>query len=163
MSEVLDKPRTRTAKAAAPAPLVAPAPTLTLGAAVDKMWKLREQKRALEAKLKLVEIDIKGGEITGPDGLPLTVIGIEETVFGLLDAQDTRKAEGKSASVSITETVVANVENWAALWAWIAKTKNFHLVQKRVSDPGMRELWALGKVVPGTQPFTKRTLALRSL
>ena len=141
MSEVLDKPRSRTAKAAAPAPL-------TIGAATDKMWKLREEKRALEAQIKVIETSMKE---------------LEGTVFGLLDAQDTRKAEGKSASVSITESVVANVENWDALWPWISKTKNFHLIQKRVSDPGMRELWALGKVVPGVQPFTKRTLALRSL
>jgi len=145
MSEVLDKPRTRKQAVAAVTERINP---ITLGAATDKMWKLREEKRVLEAQVKVIETSMKE---------------LEGTVFGLLDAQDTRKAEGKSASVSITETVVANVENWDALWAWIAKTKNFHLVQKRVSDPGMRELWALGKVVPGVQPFTKRTLALRSL
>ncbi len=142
MSEVIDKPRARTVKVAKPAP------ALTIGAATDRMWKLREDKRALEAQIKVIETEMKE---------------LEGTVFGLLDGQDTRKAEGKSASVSINESVVANVENWEAFWPWLAKTKNFHLVQKRVSDPGMRELWALGKVIPGVQPFTKRTLAIRSL
>ena len=145
MSEVLDKPRTRKQAVAAVTERINPT---TLGAATDKMWKLREEKRVLEAQIKTIETSMKE---------------LEGTVFKLLDAQDTRKAEGKSASVSITESVVANVENWDAFWPWLAKTKNFHLVQKRVSDPGMRELWALGKVVPGVQPFTKRTLALRSL
>ena len=145
MSEVLDKPRTRKQTVAAVTERINPT---TLGAATDKMWKLREEKRVLEAQIKTIETSMKE---------------LEGTVFKLLDAQDTRKAEGKSASVSITESVVANVENWDAFWPWLAKTKNFHLVQKRVSDPGMRELWALGKVVPGVQPFTKRTLALRSL
>ena len=145
MSEVLDKPRTRKQIVAAVTERINPT---TLGAATDKMWKLREEKRVLEAQIKTIETSMKE---------------LEGTVFKLLDAQDTRKAEGKSASVSITESVVANVENWDAFWPWLAKTKNFHLVQKRVSDPGMRELWALGKVVPGVQPFTKRTLALRSL
>jgi len=145
MSEVLDKPRTRKQAVAAVTERINP---ITLGAATDKMWKLREEKRTLEAQVKVIETSMKE---------------LEGTVLGLLDAQDTRKAEGKSASVSITETVVGNVDNWDALWPWISKTKNYHLIQKRVSDPGLRELWALGKVVPGVQPFTKRTLALRSL
>lgn len=141
MSETLEKPRAR--KVATPA-----AKPMTLGATIDKMWKLREDKRALDAQVKAVEADIKA---------------LETDMFGLLDAQDTRKAEGKNASVSINESVVCNVEDWDALWPWIAKTKNFHLIQKRVSDPGVRELWALGKVIPGAQPFTKRTLSLKSL
>lgn len=141
MSEVIEKPRAR--KAATPAQT-----RPTLGAAIDSMWGLREKKRSLDAQIKTVEADIKL---------------LETSMFELLDAQDTRKAEGKNASVSINESVVCNVEDWDALWPWIAKTKNFHLVQKRVSDPGIRELWALGKVIPGTQPFTKRSLSLKSL
>ena len=74
-----------------------------------------------------------------------------------------RKAEGKKAGISIGEAVVGNVEDWDALWPYIVKNKYFHLVQKRVSDPGLRELWEQGKVVPGVQPFTKRTLSVRSL
>ena len=120
----------------------------TLGAATDEMWALREEKRKLGVEEKRIETAIKA---------------LEETIFTLLDAQDTRKAEGKKASVSIGEAIVGNVEDWDALWPWIAKTKNFHLIQKRVSDPGLRELWALNKVVPGVQPFTKRTLSVRSL
>lgn len=140
MPEVLEKPRARTAKSTAPKP--------TLGATIDQMWTLREKKRSLDAQTKTVEAEIKT---------------LETTMFELLDAQDTRTAEGKCASVSINEAVVANVEDWESLWPWIAKNKFFHLIQKRVSDPGMRELWALGKVVPGVQPFTKRTLSLKSL
>lgn len=142
MTAVIEKPsRAKAVKAA-------PAPTLTLGAATDKMWALREEKRALAVEEKRIDTELKA---------------LEETIFDLLDAQDTRKAEGKKASVSIGEAIVANVEDWDALWPWIAKTKNFHLIQKRVSDPGMRELWALKKVIPGVQPFTKRTLSVRSL
>jgi hypothetical protein len=140
MSEILEKPA-RARKAAA-------APTLTLGQAADKMWLLKDEKKALESQVKGVEAQIKE---------------LEETIFGLLDAQDTRKAEGKKASVSINESVVATVEDWEALWPYITKNKYFHLVQKRVSDPGMRELWDMGKKVPGVQPFTKRTLSVRTL
>lgn len=142
MTEVIDKPPRVKAK-----PATTPAP-MTLGQATDKMWALREEKRALAVEEKRIDTALKE---------------LEETIFSLLDAQDTRKAEGKKASVSIGEAIVANVEDWDALWPWIAKTKNFHLIQKRVSDPGMRELWALKKTIPGVQPFTKRTLSVRSL
>lgn len=142
MTAVIEKPsRARAVKAA-------PAPTMTLGAATDKMWALREEKRLLAVEEKRINTELTA---------------LETTIFGLMDAQDTRKAEGKKAGVSIGEAVVGNVEDWDALWAWIAKTKNFHLIQKRVSDPGLRELWSLKKVVPGVQPFTKRTLSVRSL
>lgn len=144
MSEVIEKPRARKAALAKVTTRLVP----TLGNTIDQMWALREKKRALDAQIKVVEADIKA---------------LETDMFGLLDAQDTRKAEGKNASVSINESVVCNVEDWDALWPWIAKTKNFHLIQKRVSDPGIRELWSLGKTIPGTQPFTKRTLSLKSL
>jgi hypothetical protein len=149
MTEALEKPaRTKAAKAAVIAKVTARLDPPSLGAMTDKMWALREQKRGLDAQVKAVEVSIKE---------------LEGTLFTLLDAQDTRKAEGKKASVSIGESVVGAVENWDATWAYIAKNKFFHLVQKRLSDPALRELWALGKVVPGVQPFTKRTLSVRSL
>lgn len=141
MSEVLEKPtRAKPTKAAPPA--------LTLGASIDKMWQLREEKRALDASAKKIEAEIKN---------------LEDSMFEQLDAQDTTKAQGKRASVSIGEVVVGNVEDWDSFWPYIAKNKFFHLVQKRVSDPGLRELWAMGKKTPGVTPFTKRTLKLLSL
>jgi hypothetical protein len=147
MSEILENPRARTAK---------PAPTMTLGEACDKLWQLREDKRKADAESKRIEAEIKGDEEKG-------IVGLERTVIYLLDSQGTRKAEGRKASVSITESTVGNVEDWEALWPYIAKNKFWHLIQKRVSDPALRELWALKKVVPGVQPFTKRTVSVRSL
>lgn len=142
MTAVIEKPsRVKTAKAA-------PAPALTLGAATDKMWALREEKRLLAVEEKRIN-----GELTA----------LETVIFDLMDAQDTRKAEGKKAGISIGEATVGNVEDWDAFWPYIVKNKYFHLVQKRVSDPGLRELWEKGKTVPGVQPFTKRTLSVRSL
>ena len=70
---------------------------------------------------------------------------------------------GKAASVSISTSTVANVEDWDAFLAWIYKTKNGHLLQRRVSDPAWREMVEIKGVVPGTQPFTKKRLNLRAL
>lgn len=141
MIAVIEKPSRTKAKPT-------PSPTMTLGAATDKMWALREEKRLLAVEEKRINTELAA---------------LETTIFGLMDAQDTRKAEGKKAGISIGEAVVGNVEDWDAFWPYIVKNKYFHLVQKRVSDPGLRELWEKGKVVPGVQPFTKRTLSVRSL
>ena len=84
-------------------------------------------------------------------------------IFASLDAQETTKGEGKKAAVSVSQAIVADVTDWAAFWPWVAKNKHFHLIQKRVNDPGVRELWGMHKTIPGVQPFTKRTLSLRAL
>jgi len=128
--------------------------TLTLGAAIDQMWQLRENKRKAAEVVKTIEGQIET---------------LETTMFELLDAQDTRKAEGRKASVSIGEAVVANTIDWTEFMKFVSTGKRgdkfayLHLVQKRVSDPAYRELLELGVKVPGLQPFTKRTLNLRSL
>ena len=119
----------------------------TPGAMIDSMWELREKKRALEASVKDVE-----GQIAD----------LEAKLMEDMQANGIDKMTGKHASVSITSTVVANVEDWDAFWAYIHKMKYGHLLQRRVSDPAYRELLDLGKKIPGTQPFTKKRLNFRT-
>lgn len=121
---------------------------LTPGTTIDTMWELREKKRALEASVKDVESQIAD---------------LESKLMEDMQANGVDKMTGKHASVSITSTVVANVEDWDAFWAYIHKMKYGHLLQRRVSDPAYRELLDLGKKIPGTQPFTKKRLNLRAL
>ena len=139
MPEVLEKPA---------------APTLTLGAASDKIWNMREEKRVLDAAVKKIETEIET---------------LTQTIFGLLDAQDSRKAEGKRASVSINTSVQATTVDWTEFMKFVAKGKRndkdayLHLVQKRVAVEAYRELLELGVTVPGITPFHKRTLSITSL
>lgn len=127
---------------------------LTLGAAADKLWQLREDKRALDKQVTAIELEIK--ELT-------------ETTFGLLDAQDSRKAEGKRASISVNYATVANTTDWDSFMKWVVAGKRgdkyayTHLVHKRVSDPAYRELRERGLVIPGLEDFTKRSLSINSL
>src|SRR5450830_2155356 len=101
MSEVLEKPARKTAAKAAKTEVLAKVIKRlnppTLGATIDKMWQLREDKKVAAKVVDKIDEEIKL---------------LETDMFGLLDAQDTRKAEGKKASVSIGEAVVANVEDW---------------------------------------------------
>lgn len=120
----------------------------TTGGMIDQLWAAREEKRKLEEHIKEVEVSIKD---------------IEAKVMERLDAEGMDKATGKKASVSITKSVVADVQDWDALYPYIAKNKFWHLLHKRVSDPGFRELWDAGKTVPGVTQFIKPKLNLRTV
>lgn len=118
----------------------------SLGALVDQMWSLREQKRELDASIKDLE-----GQIADKESL----------IMEQMASQGLDKMSGALASVSITTNTVAQVEDWDAFWAFIHKKKYGHLLQRRVSDPAYRELLEQGVVVPGVSPFSKQRLNLR--
>lgn len=128
------------AKATVPAP--------TMGALIDAIWASREEKRRLAGQIKEVE---------------LVIAEYEEQLMERMTAEGTDKAQGSKAGVSISSNTVANVEDWDAFWAFVIKKKYTHLLQRRVSDPAYRELLEAGQNVPGVEPFTKRTLNVRSL
>jgi hypothetical protein len=122
--------------------------TGNIGDMIDQLHALREQKRALEAKVAAVEGEYKG---------------VEEELLERLGREGIDASRGTKASCSITSSVVANVLDWDVLNAWIGKTKNFQLYQRRLSDPAYRELMELKGKVPGTESFTKKRLNVRSL
>ncbi len=121
--------------------------TLLKGTTVDKLVGLRNKKRDLEASVKSLEGQIE--ELQSQLLEEMEVAGVD-------------KFSGKLGTVSISTNVVANVEDWDALYPYIAKNKLWHLLQRRVSDPAYRELLDAGKKVPGVQPFSKKRLNLRA-
>lgn len=121
---------------------------VTMGSLIDRIWASREEKRRLEEQAKEVSAQIAA---------------LEEELVERMNAEGTDKAQGTKASVSITSSVVADVQDWDAFWTYIARNKFWHLVQRRVSDPAYRELLEQGKKVSGVQPFTKRKLNVRSI
>lgn len=143
MSEVLEKPRTKSAK-----------PALTLGQAADKIYDLREKKREIDAELKAVEAEISA---------------LTETIFDLLEEQDTRKAEGKRASISVNYAINPSTKNWDDTARFIINGKRgdrfayAHLLYKRIAAPAYRELRSLGVIIPGQEDFTNRTLSITKL
>lgn len=134
-------------------PKVTPIRQQTLGAMIDNLNDLREEKRALAAKTKTIEaaFDI-----------------LQSQIIERLDKEETRKGEGRKASVSITEVVVGQFdsEDPAArdkLHAYIKKTGYWQLLENRISATAFREILELKGKVPGLVPFTKRNLNLRIL
>lgn len=124
------------------------AKALTLGKSIDALWALREIKRAKEAEIK--EVDGK-------------IADAESILFERLDAEDTNKGEGKSASVSISSATSFNITDFDLFAKYVAKTKYFHLFQRRVSEVAAREIFETKGQLPGLTAYTKRRINLRSL
>lgn len=122
--------------------------TMTMGAKIDAMHALREQKRELEARVKTIEEQSKA---------------LEEELMEELKAQGVTASKGSKASCSISETISGNIVDDTKFFAFIKKTGYFHLLQRRVSDAAYRELLEQGKAVPGLEPFTKKRLNLRAI
>jgi hypothetical protein len=119
-----------------------------IGPTIDKLYDLRERKRALEASIKEIEEEYTD---------------LEERLLEKLEAEGSDKGAGKTASVSVTRNVVGNVTDWEKFNAYVKKTGFFHLFQRRLSDAAVRELFEQGKKIPGCEPFTKRRLNVRVL
>lgn len=120
---------------------------LPTGSLIDKLHALREKKRALEAQVAVIEAEYSG---------------IEEQLIAKLESDGIEKATGKSATASLSKTVECTIVDFEALEAWVYRTKNLSLFQRRVSAPVYRELLEKGKV-PGTESFNRTKLNLRNL
>lgn len=119
-----------------------------IGTVIDKLESLREDKRQLETRVKAIEEEFKE---------------LEEQLMARLDAEGMDKATGKKASVSISKSVSGNIADWESFTKFVKKTGHFHLLQRRLSDPAIRELLESKGSVPGIETYTKRRLNLRSL
>jgi hypothetical protein len=120
----------------------------TLGSRIDSLCDLREQKRELEGELKVVEE---------------SYTKLADELMETLDAQGMAKATGKTATVSVSSSVVGQIENDAAFFAYVKKSGHFHLFQRRLSDAAVREILEQKGSIPGIKPFTKKRLNLRTL
>lgn len=120
----------------------------TIGAKIDKLHALREQKRALEAQVKDVASDMAA---------------LELELIEQMDNEGVTKSTGTAATVGISTSVKPSVEDWDAFYAFIHRRKYYHLLERRPSVTGCRELLETKGKIPGVVPFTQRKLNIRSI
>lgn len=120
-----------------------------LGALIDELNKIREAKRVLEEKVKEQEDAYKE---------------LEERLMARLEAEGTDKATGKTATASVSTSVSFSIKDDTKFFAWMSRTKNYHLMQRRISDPAAREVMEMKRSeIPGLEAFSKKRLNLRAL
>ena len=70
---------------------------------------------------------------------------------------------GKLCRVTIVTKPRPQVEDWDALRAFVKKTGNWQLIQKRLSDVAVKEFWEAGKAVPGVDSYVDTTVSINKV
>jgi hypothetical protein len=78
-----------------------------------------------------------------------------------MDEVGLESARGGRATATISENVVPTATDWDALEQYIYENDALYLMQRRLSASAWRELIESGEVVPGTEPYTQRSISLR--
>lgn len=117
----------------------------SLGHQADHFFAIREKKRMLEEQLKAVEQEmfIAEGEL-----------------LAQMDAQGVSKITGRTATISVSESVKPSVEDWGEFENYIHQHKYFHLLERRPSVLGCRELFEKHGRIPGVVPYVQRKLRM---
>lgn len=119
----------------------------TIGGKIDQLFQLRENKRQLEEQVKVIKDQIDA---------------IELDTIAQMNTEGVSKATGKQATVSISQSVKPSVEDWDLFYGFIKKNNYFHLLERRPSVTGCRELFETKGKIPGVVPFTQVTLNMRT-
>lgn len=135
---------TRALKVVAPAPPSKPR-AANIGAIIDKLWSLREEKRLLAMKEKELNADIEV---------------LETQLYERMDKEGTTKSAGAKASVSLGTTDVFQIEDFDLFAAYVGKNKFYHLFERRVSQLAAREIFEKKGTLPGLTTYTKRKINL---
>lgn len=120
----------------------------TVGAKVDRMVELRENKRVAQEAVDKLDAEMKA---------------LETALIDQMDQEGTTKITGKNATASISESTVFNLDNDDEFFKFVHKNKYYHLLQRRLSAPAVREIFESKGAVPGCTPFTQRKLNLRAV
>ncbi len=130
---------------------MAKTPTLklpkTMGACADLLFTTREARLKLQKEV---------------DELAKTEAAVREHIINNLPKTDTG-ASGKLARVSVVTKQVPQVKDWDKFYAFVKKTGQFDLVQRRLADTAIRERWDNGKEVPGVEAFGAVSVSLNRL
>lgn len=86
---------------------------------------------------------------------------LELTLLTRLDEQGMEKATAGAGTVSINETILPQVEDWDAFYAYMVETDSLHLLQRRPAAAAFREMNDSGQTIPGVSPYTQRSIGLR--
>lgn len=123
----------------------------TLGSVTDQMFEIREQRRALEAQDKELKAQYDS---------------LEKQLIELLDAQGVDRCSGAHVSATITENTQFSFDGedgFTKFMPWMARHKLYHLVQRRLSAPALREIIATKGAIPGVVAYQERKVSLRNL
>ena len=119
-----------------------------MGACADLLYMIKAEKAQLSAQIAVIEVREKA---------------LRDYVINTLPKSEATGISGKVANVKISTKEVPQVDDWDVLYKHVLKTKSFTLLQRRLSDATVKEIWADGKEVPGIKHFNAVVLSLTKI
>jgi hypothetical protein len=104
----------------------------------DLLYKTREKRLALQKKV---------------DELASQESQLSNYLINTLPKSQASGISGRIANVKIITKRIARVVDWTAFYAYVRKNKREDMLQRRVSDAAIMEVWDNNKTVPGVEPF----------
>lgn len=78
---------------------------------------------------------------------------IREFIINNLSKSDDTGAAGKRYRAQIVTKDVPALKDWDAFTNFVIKSARFDLLQKRLSDRAVKDMWEEGQDVPGVEKF----------
>jgi hypothetical protein len=55
------------------------------------------------------------------------------------------------------------VDGWGQFWGYVRQTGRFDLLQKRLSDKAVKDMWEAGEVIPGVEKFNSVDVSITKI
>lgn len=118
---------------------------------MDELLNELTQVRTDLKKLQEKEKEFKGRKME-----------LEAKIVSTLKQQGIDRIGNDSCTLSIKEEIVPTVEDWDQVYQHLLQTKQFELIQKRMSATAFRELLQMGMNVPGVKATELTRVNFRS-
>lgn len=108
---------------------------MNISTLINSLVDIRKQKADLAAQIK---------------ELNTTEASLEKDIMHSMNEAGTfRAASDVGHTVNMAKKTHPAIVNWEDFYAYVAETKNFDLIQKRLSGPAFRDRWDQGVAIPG--------------
>ena len=110
----------------------------TLGACADRLFEIISERGDLNKDLEALKEER---------------VAIEQHLIDNLPKSEAEGVTGKKANAIITRKSVPSMKDWDKFYKHILKTKDFSLMQKRLSEAAIKDRWEAKEEVPGVEAF----------
>lgn len=115
------------------------------------MGKEVEEVETFEKGLKAHIIDnLSKSDDTGAAGLKYRAQVVKKTVPRIAVDEDADTGQSTAAG-------------WQKFWAFVASTGRFDLVQKRLADKAIKDMWDAGEAIPGVEPYQSLDVSITKI
>ena len=84
----------------------------------------------------------------------------EQLLIKKIKDQGVEGLHSNGISATVSEETFGNIKDYEAFETYLKETDSLFILQRRLSQVAVRDLWNSGETIPGVEAFTKTTLSL---